>query len=106
LPGRDIPADERVELEHAREDVRDVRVTEEHHTQAAAGTFEKFRPITLDLTIHQHIEADAVPVEPQALVEVLDDDNRVMNRTRDRSTLPTPHTRVERDPKPKETEGT
>jgi hypothetical protein len=30
----------------------------------------------------------------------------VMNRTRDRSTLPTPHTRVERDPKPREPEGT
>ena len=64
MPVRDIPADEGVEFEHAREDVRDIPVPEEHDTQPAAGAFEKCRPITLDLTIHQHIEADALSVEP------------------------------------------
>ena len=91
--GGDLIADEGVEFEYAREEVRNVPVAEEHDTQAAARAIEKCRPVTLDLTVHQYIEANAVPAEPQALGEVLDDDNRMMNRTGDRWTLPTPQNR-------------
>jgi hypothetical protein len=46
-------------------------------TRGADARPEKFWPITLDLTLRQHLEPDGVPIEPQALVEVLDDDDRV-----------------------------
>jgi hypothetical protein len=77
-----VAADEGVELEYARIDVGNVSVAEEDDAQAAAGAIEKCRPIALDLTIQQDIEPDPVPVEPQALIDVLDDDNGMMDRTR------------------------
>jgi hypothetical protein len=40
-------------------------VAEERNTQAAARGAEQCRPTTLDLTIDQHVEADAVAVEAQ-----------------------------------------
>jgi hypothetical protein len=88
--GRDVAADERIELEHSREDVGDFSVAEEHDARAPARTVEECRPITLDLTIRQYVEADPVAVEPYALVEVPNDDNRVMDRAGDPSTLPAP----------------
>jgi hypothetical protein len=93
-----FPADERVELEHPREDVRDVPIAEKYDTQSATRAFEQCRPIALDLTIQQNIETYAVMVEAHALIEIGNDDNRVMDRTGDPATLPTPGVRRESRP--------
>jgi len=85
--GRDIAADERIELEHSREDIGDVSVAKEHDTRAPARAVEECRPITLDLTIRQYVQADPVAVEPHTLIEVADDDNRVMDRAGDQAKL-------------------
>jgi hypothetical protein len=60
-------------------DVRDLPVAEERNPHAAARGAEQYRPITFDLTIEQHIEADPLAVEAKALVKVTDDADRMMN---------------------------
>jgi hypothetical protein len=62
--------------------VRDSRVAEEDRSQAATGGVEETRPVTLDLPVLQQVEAEPVPVEAQAGVEVADDHHGMMNGCR------------------------
>jgi len=52
--------------------VRDSRVAGEDRAHAAAGRVEQIRLITLDLPVLQQVEAEPVPVEAQAGLELAD----------------------------------
>ena len=48
-------------------------------TQASAGRVEQLRPVALHVPVEQQVQADAVPVEAQAGVEVEDHHHGMMN---------------------------
>jgi len=58
------------------------RVTEEDGPQATAGGVEETWPVTLDLPVLQHLEAEAVPVEAQASLKVAHHHDGMMNGAR------------------------
>ena len=75
---RDV-AVEQVELQDAGVVVGNSWVTQENCPQTATGSVEETWPITLDLPIMQHLEAEAVPVEAQASLKVAHHHDGMMN---------------------------
>jgi hypothetical protein len=58
------------------DDIRDDGPSAAH---AAAGPVEQLRPAALQVPVEQQVQADAVPVEAQAGVEVADHHHGMMN---------------------------
>jgi len=59
--------------------VRNPRITQEDRPQPATGGVEQARPVALDVSVLQRVQAEPVPVEAQAGVEVADDQHGVVN---------------------------
>ncbi len=71
-----------IELQDAGVVVGSSRVAKEDRPQTAAGGVEQVRPVTLDLPVLQQVEAEPIPVEAQAGVQVADDHHGMMNSYR------------------------
>ena len=59
--------------------VWNARVAEEDRVRATARRAEQIRPVTLNLPVLQQIQAEPVPVEAQAGLEVADHHHGMMN---------------------------
>jgi hypothetical protein len=70
---------ERVEFQDAGAVVGNACVTEEDNSQASTGRAEKTWPVALDQAVLQQVQAQPVPVEPQAGLKVADDHDGMMN---------------------------
>ena len=70
---------EEIELEHAGMIVGNSRITEEDCPQAAPGSVEETRLVTLDRPVLQHLKAKAIPAKAQAGLKVAHHHDGMMN---------------------------
>jgi hypothetical protein len=68
-----------IELQDTSVIVRNSSFPKEDRAHAAAGRLEQIWPVTLNLPVKQQIQAEPVPIEAQAGLEVTDHDYGMMN---------------------------
>jgi hypothetical protein len=83
-PLRDVTV-KYIELQDTGMMVRNSGFSKEDRVYAAAGRLEQIWPVTLNLPVKQQVQAEPVPIEAQAGLEVTDHDYGMMNASRHRT---------------------